>query len=178
MLAIRKCGTCGRTVRQPEHNLFWLCVCKPVVSSCCFRERSTAWPSPSQTDQWWRRSLEGSWTVSTALRTPGWTATTWTATVKRTEVGVGSPGPPTTTHTQGIKPHLHQEVRLDRSMVALSCIPTLNGEGGGASAKVWCTSHHHFNQTTEISCDPLRKWHKEGKMTGSKYSFSILIWFF
>lgn len=121
------CRTCGRTVRQPDRNLFWLCVCKPVVSSCCFRERSTAWPSPSQTDHWWRRSLEGSWTVSTALRTPVRTATTWTATVKPTEVGVGSPGPDDNAHT-GNQAHLREEVRVDGSMVALSCIPTLNGK--------------------------------------------------
>lgn len=49
------------------------------------------------------------------------------ATVKPTEVGVGSPGPNDNAHA-GNQAHLHQEVRVDRSMVALSCISTLNGE--------------------------------------------------
>lgn len=62
-----------------------------LMSSCCFRERSTAWPSPSQTDPWWQRSPRVSWTVSTALRWPSQTTATWTATAKPTEAGLGPP---------------------------------------------------------------------------------------
>lgn len=107
-----------------------------------FRERSTAWPRPSPTGRWWRRSPEGSWTVCTAPKCEIQTAITWT--VKTTEVGAVLPRLSTQGNTNpppisAPPPLLPRELQVNRTRVALWC--TL----------MWNSCHWSTNLDREIT---------------------------
>lgn len=88
-----------------------------------------------------------SWTASTAQRTPGPTATTWTATVKPTEVGGTSYW--LLTKTQTGKLTSSPKLWADHSTLALHCVATLNGRKTNKTILcIEAQSHRRLKQTT------------------------------